>query len=139
MTMRMKKPTTIKDYIKANWVYFGREWRAVVPCVQFYEKNPDDLVTEKVGVDAFNDKQNLQQRDSSSLRTQANPPHKAIGEIIKNIRHLHAEGVDVEDIRLAIGPVSFDGQVPDYLAISSITYICRTGPHITKKLTIKEV
>ncbi len=89
-------------------------------------------------MDAFNDKQRLADRDVSSARIAANPnPHKDAGEMMTRIRQLQTNGLDVEAIRLEIGTVSFNGALPDYLAIGGIMHICRTGPSIVEKLVLK--
>ena len=125
---------TTTEYVQQNWGYFQGSWKSVGKAIEYYQRNPRDLENEKIGVDTFNGKE----RDVSTVRVETNPtPHKATGEIMTKIRQLHDLGTDVEDIRLAIGTVSFSGALPDYLAIGGIGYICRTGPSIVSKLTMK--
>ena len=90
---------TTTEYLTKNWGFFAQTWKNVLPCIKYYERNPADLATEKVGVDAFNDKERLADRDVSTVRVAANPnPNKDSGVLMTRIRQLQTLGLDVEAI-----------------------------------------
>ena len=136
MTTTKTTSQTTAEYVTKNWQYFQQSWRLVNAAIKHYQNNPGDLENERVGVNAFNDK--TRGKDVSSARVAANPrPNESYGELINRIRKLHGLGADAEEIQLQIGPVVFDGQPADLLAISSIRYICRTGPPLVSRLSTK--
>ena len=127
---------TTAEYVRQNWEYFQQSgWKSVSRAIEHYQRKPQDLENEKTGVAAHNGKM----RDSSTLRAAKPNAHKDDVGIMTRIRQFYAQGMDSVQIQLAMGKISFSGQAPDYLAISGINQICRTGPPIAKKLTLKEV
>ena len=127
MNKTIEKGTT-SEYVQQNWKFFAQTWKNVTPCIRHYEKFPDELRSEKVGVDAYNSKERLADRDVSTVRVAANPnPNKNYSQIMARIRQLQSDGLGVEAIQLEIGAVSFNGAVADFIAIQGIAQICRTG------------
>ena len=127
---------TTAEYVQENWGYFGQTWRGVTAAIRHYTRNPGDLKNEVVGVNAFKDRRNLEERDISSAKIKTAPnPNQSYGELISHIRELHAAGADPETIQRVIGPVPELSDVPgDRLAISSIMIICGTGQPLWAKL-----
>ena len=120
---------TTAEYVQENWGYFGQTWRGVTAAIRRYTKNPSDLKHEEVGVNAFNDRKHLEERDISTARIKAEArPNRTYAEIIDRIRELHAVGADPETIQRQIGAVPELSDVPgDRLALTSIEIICGTG------------
>ena len=127
---------TTSEYIQANWGYFGQTWRSVGAAIKHYQKYADDLDKEVVGVNAFQDRQRIEERDVSSARVLTTPrPNRSYNEIIDRIRQLHDLGADPETIQRQIGPVpELSGIVGDMLAITSLQGICGTAKPIWSSL-----
>ena len=135
MNKTMEKGTT-SEYVQENWEYFGRTWRGVGAAIKHYERNPGDLQTEVVGVNAFKDRRRGEDKDVSSARISTTPtPNRPFAGIIRRVQDLAGVGTDVEDIQLQIGAVPTLSDVPgDRLAISSIQSLCHVAQPIWSSL-----
>ena len=130
------KPRTIATYVTENWQYFGRTWRTIAPAIKHYQKNPDELKNEQVGLNSFKAKETTQERDASTLRIESTPnPNRFYGELMTRIRQLHDLGYDAEAIQKQIGAVPELSDIPgDLLSVNSIMAIVGTGKPIWRSL-----